>query len=110
MHAEGGEGAVGVDDIKSHASLLGGWVGSTAQERGFQWREAVETPGGVGDFLGELGFGGGSGLVFVEELAAVALVFSWVFGGERRIRPARANATLWGWGLGAGGWRFGIGI
>ena len=36
-------------------------------------------PGGVGEFLGELGFGRGGGLVLVEELAAVELVGGGVF-------------------------------
>jgi hypothetical protein len=44
------------------------------EERGFELGDAVEAPSGVGEFLGELGFGGSGGLIFVEELAAVELV------------------------------------
>ena len=54
------------------------------EQLGFQVRDAVETPGGVGEFLGELGFGGSGGLVFLEELAAVELVGGGVFGGQDR--------------------------
>jgi hypothetical protein len=84
VQSESGEGAVGVDDVKVDASLLGWWVGGTVEERGFERGDAVETPGGVGDFLSELGFGGSGGLVFVEELAAVELVGGGVFGGQDR--------------------------
>jgi hypothetical protein len=72
--------------------LLGGRVGSAVEERGFEERDAVETPGGVGEFPGELGFGRGGGLVFVEGLAAVEPIGGGVLGVERR-------------GLGAGAWR-----
>jgi hypothetical protein len=82
VQAEGGEGAVGVDDIEFDTSLLGGWVGGAVEEGGFEEWDAVEAPGGVGEFLGELGFGGGGGLVFVEELAAVELVGGGILGGE----------------------------
>ena len=82
VHAEGGEGAVGVDDVEVDGSLIGGRVGGAIEEGGFEQRDAVEAPGGVGEFLGELGLGGGGGLVFVEELAAVALVGGGVLGSE----------------------------
>src|ERR1700734_566545 len=82
VQAEGSEGAVRVDDVKFEGSLLGGWVGGAIEERGFEQGDAVEAPGGVGDFGDELGLGGGGGLVFVEELAAVALVGGGVLGGE----------------------------
>jgi hypothetical protein len=62
--------------------LLVGRVGCAVQEGGFQSRDAVETPGGVGEFLSELGFGGRGRLVFLEELAAVELVCGEVLGGE----------------------------
>ena len=61
VQAEGGEGAVGVDDVKVDRSLLGGWIGGAVEEGGFEQGDAVEAPGGVGEFLGELGFGGGGG-------------------------------------------------
>jgi hypothetical protein len=49
---------------------------------GFEEWDAVEAPGGVDEFLGELGLGGGGGLIFVEELAAMCVVRYLVFGGE----------------------------
>ena len=67
---------------KSIAAWSGGRVGGAGEEVGFEERDAVEAPGGVGEFLDELGFGGGGGLVFVEELLAVALVGGGVFGGQ----------------------------
>lgn len=48
----------------------------------FQERDAAEAPGGVGDFLDELGLSGCGGMIFVEELAAVVIVICLVFGGE----------------------------
>ncbi len=62
LDVEIGEGAVGVKDGEA--------VGA-GDEPGFEERDAVETPGGVGQFGDELGFGGSGGLVFVEEGAAV---------------------------------------
>jgi hypothetical protein len=47
-------------------------------------RDAIEAPGGFDEFLGELGFGSGCRLVFIEELAAVALVSGGIFGSEDR--------------------------
>jgi hypothetical protein len=41
-----------------------------------------ETPGGIGELLDELGFGGSGGLVFVEEAAAMGVERRLVFGGE----------------------------
>jgi hypothetical protein len=81
VEAEGGESAMGVDDIEIDASLLGGWIGGAIEERGFERGDAVETPGGVGEFLDELRFGGSGGSIFVEELVAVELVGGGVFGG-----------------------------
>jgi hypothetical protein len=82
VQAEGGEGAMGVDDIKVDASLFGGRIGGAVEESGFEGGDAVDAPGGVGDLLDELGFGGGSRLVFVEEAAAMGVVRCLVFGGE----------------------------
>ena len=36
VEAEGGESAMGVDDIEIDASLLGGWIGGAIEERGFE--------------------------------------------------------------------------
>lgn len=52
------------------------------EQVGFEEWDAVETPGGVGEFVGELGFGGGGGLEFVEEPEAVKLVGGGVLGGQ----------------------------
>ncbi len=59
-----------------------GRVGGAIEEGGFEKRDAVEAPGGIGEFLGELGLGGGGGLVFSEELAAMALVGGGILRGE----------------------------
>ena len=72
VQAEGGEGAVGVDDVEVGAVEEGGF------ERGYP----IDAPGGVGEFLGELGLGGSRGVVFVEEAATLRVVRGSVFGGE----------------------------
>src|SRR6202022_3490761 len=71
VQAEGGEGAVGVDDVEVDCGLVGGRVGCAVEQGGFKEWDAVEAPGGVGELLGELGFGGSGRLVFVKELPAV---------------------------------------
>ena len=80
VHTEGGEGTVGVDDIEVDGGLLGGRVGGAVEKGGFEQRNTVEAPRGVGDLLGELSLGGSDGLVFVEKLAAVVLVGVRVLG------------------------------
>jgi hypothetical protein len=87
MQAQGGESAVGVDDVERHflsrqAGLIGGRVYSAVEKGGFERGDAVDAPGGVGEFLGQLGLGGSGGLVFVEEAAAVELVGGGVLSGE----------------------------
>ncbi len=52
------------------------------EDSGFEEWDAVEAPGGIGEFTDELGFGGVGGLIFVAELAAVSLECGGVFGGE----------------------------
>jgi hypothetical protein len=52
VKAEGGEGAVGVDDVERYflirlASLIVGWIGRAVKESGFERRDAVDAPGGV---------------------------------------------------------------
>ena len=44
------------------------------EQLGFEQGDAVEAPGGIGELLDELGFRGTSGLVFVEEAAAMRVV------------------------------------
>ena len=78
----GGEGAMSVDDVEIDAGLLGGWIGGAGEQLGFEERDAVEAPGGVGEFVDELSFGGGGGAVLVEELLDVALEGGGVFGGQ----------------------------
>ncbi|HTW67339.1 MAG TPA: hypothetical protein VME17_22120 [Bryobacteraceae bacterium] len=82
VHAEGGEGAMGVDDIKGDGGFLSGRVGGAVKQGGFEQGDAVEAPGGVGELLGELRFGGSGGLILVEELATVLLVGGGVLSSE----------------------------
>jgi hypothetical protein len=56
----------------------GGVVG---EQFGFEEWDAVEAPRGVGDFVDELSFCGGGGLIFIEKLLDVALVGVGVLGG-----------------------------
>jgi hypothetical protein len=52
------------------------------KQLGFERGDAVESPGGVGEFLSELGLGGSGGSVFVDEAAAMGVVRCLVFGRE----------------------------
>ncbi len=74
VETERRECARGVGDVNLHG-LAGAF-----QQIGFEGGDAVEAPGGVGQFLGELCFGRGGRAVFVEELAAVLFVSGLVFG------------------------------
>jgi hypothetical protein len=82
LDAEAVEEAMGVDDVKVDGGLLGGRIGGTREQVDFEERDAVETPGGVGELMDELGFGCCGGLVFVEELATMGFIRGWVFGGQ----------------------------
>jgi hypothetical protein len=74
VEAEAGEELVGVDDVESRG-LRGGGRGQGAVEYvGFEEGDAAESPGGIGEFLNELGFGGGCRSVLILELAAVVVV------------------------------------
>jgi hypothetical protein len=64
--------------------VAGDWWLVTGEGCGFEQRDAVETPGGVDEFLNELRFGGCAGLVFIEEAAAMSFELGPVFGGEDR--------------------------
>ena len=82
VQAEGGEGAVGVDDIEVDGGLIGRWASGAVEQGGFKRRDAVEAPRRVGELLGELSFGGSGGLILVEELAAVLLVGDGILCSE----------------------------
>ncbi|HMD47962.1 MAG TPA: hypothetical protein VKG79_02645 [Bryobacteraceae bacterium] len=110
LDAEVGDEAMGVDDVEVDAGLFGGRVGCAAEEAGFEERDAVETPGGVDQFVDEVGFGGGCRLVFVEESAAVGFEGGRVFGGEQRgcggeavAESVQRGALFAGFGAGSGG-------
>jgi hypothetical protein len=110
VQAEGGEGAVGVDDIEVDGGLIGRWASGAVEQGGFERRDAVKPPGGIDELLGELGLGRRGWLVFLEELAAVALVSGRVFGSEDGIAASEAmgesiqGRTLFsGGGAGPGG-------
>jgi hypothetical protein len=94
---------VGVDDIEIDGSLVGGRVGGAVEERGFELRDAVEPPGGVRDLLGEEGFGGSDGLVFVEELAVVLLVGGVLRGQDGGVAGKAVGYGIQGRTLFAGG-------
>lgn len=64
------------------AELGAGVAGVRIEEGGFEERDAAESPGGIGELPGELGFAGSSGLVFVAELAAMLFVIGGIFRGK----------------------------
>ena len=66
VHAEGGDGSMGVDDVEFDARLFAGWIRAAVEEFGFEERDTVLTPGGVGELVDEMSFGGGGGAVLVE--------------------------------------------
>ena len=85
-------------------------MSGAVQQFGFEGGDAVQAPGGVGEFLGELGFGRGCRAVFVEELAAMLLVSGLVFGfeedgaaGEAVAEGVLGRASFTFGGAGAGG-------
>ena len=71
---------------------LGLGVGGLGEEVGFEERDAVEAPGGVGDFVDELSFGGVGGFVLGEKLLEVALVGFGVLCGQDRGAGGQAMA------------------
>jgi len=109
VHAESREGAVGVDDVEADGRLLGGRVGGAVEEGGFEQRDAVEAPRGVGELLGELSFGGSGRLILVEEFAAVALVGGGILCSEEGglTREAVGDGVLGGALFAGGGARSG---
>ena len=80
------------------------------EQLGFEEGNAVETPGGVGDFVDQLSLGGGGGLILIEKLLEVALVGFGVLGGQdsglgsETMAQRVAGRTLFaGFGARAGG-------
>jgi len=73
LEVEAGEEAVGLEDGEGVVA---------GDEAGFEERDAAEAPGGIGELVDKVRFGGIGGLVFVEELAAVGFEGGGVFGGE----------------------------
>ncbi len=57
-------------------------VGGLGEQVGFEEWDAVETPGGIGDFVNELSLSGVGGGVLIEKLLDVALVGFGVLRGE----------------------------
>jgi len=113
VKAEGGEGAVGVDDVEGHRRIrvgVSGRSGGAGEELGFEEWDAVEAPGGVGKLVDELGLGRGGGVVLGEELLDVALEGGGVLGGEDGgaageavLEGVEGRAEFAGMGAGAGG-------
>ena len=60
------------------------------EDLGFEERDAVEAPGGIGEFGDELGFGWAGGLVFITELAEMFFVSGGIFGGNQEAAGAVA--------------------
>jgi len=93
VEAEGGESlGVGVEDVgdaQGFAHLVGGFVmpqilmdDADGEQIGFDRGDAVESPGGVGEGLDEVSFGGAFGLVFGREGAEVSFVGFVILGGH----------------------------
>ena len=77
---------------------------------GFEEWDAVEAPGGVGDFVDQLSLGGGGGGVLIEKLLDVALVGFGVLsgqdgslGGETVAQGVAGGTLLAGFGARTGG-------
>ena len=82
IKAQQTEGMIGIDDVEGDSGFFGGRVGGAGEEIGFEFRNAIEAPGGVDQFLDELAFGGSLGLVFVNESLRVFLVGGGVLVGQ----------------------------
>ncbi len=85
-------------------------LGALGKQLGFEEWDAVEAPGGVGDFVDELSLGGGGGLILIEKLLDVALVGFGVLGGqdggagsETVAQRVERRTLLAGFGARAGG-------
>ncbi|HTW64146.1 MAG TPA: hypothetical protein VME17_06000 [Bryobacteraceae bacterium] len=92
VEAEVGDEAMGVNDVECDFSIGRDGRGGAGEDLGFEQRDTVEAPRGVGKFLDELRLGGSGGLVFVEEAAAVVVIGGAVLGGEDGGRGGEAVA------------------
>lgn len=106
VESEGGERAMCVD----HVEPKGGPVGGAREQLGFEVWNSIEAPGGVGEFVNELGFGGRGGLVLVEKLLDVAREGGRVLGredggasGEAVAQGVKRRSLFAGVGARAGG-------
>ena len=106
VEAEGGECTVGVEDIE-----LGiGRVSGAREQLGFEVWNSIEAPGGVGEFVDQLGFGGGGWLVFIQKLLEVEREHGRILGGEdggaggESVAQGIERRSLFaGWGARTGG-------
>jgi hypothetical protein len=80
LELAGKAGAVQAERGQLRDQRLG--VGVLGKQIGFQGWDAIDAPGGVGEFLGEMRFCGGGGFVFVDKLLDVELVGGGVLGRE----------------------------
>ena len=87
-------------------------AGVLGEQLGFEEWDAVEAPGGVGDFVDQLRLGGIGGGVLVEKLLDVALIGFGVLrgqeggaGGEAVAEGVLRGALFAGFGARAGGVR-----
>jgi hypothetical protein len=110
LDAEVGDEAMGVNDIEGDFLIERDGGGGAREHLGFEQRDAVETPGGVDEFPDELRFGGGGGLIFVEELAAMVFKGGWIFGrkdggcgGQPVAQRVQRGTLLAGFGARTGG-------
>ena len=87
VKAERGEGSMRVDHVEL---VVGISVGSAGDEFGFEGGDAIEAPGSVGKFLGELVLSGRTRLVLVVELLAVFFVSFRVLGRQHGLAASES--------------------
>ena len=109
VEAEGGEESMRVDNVEGRGLGAGGWGLGAREEIGFEKGDTLEAPGGVGQFVNECDFSGSGGAVFLDELAAVLLVYGRIFGredggaaGQSVSKGIERGTLLAGFGSGAG--------
>ena len=82
VQTEGGQEAMGVDDVELDGGLLVGWIHGASEEVSFEERDAVLAPGSVRKLVDELRLGRGGGPVLIEKLMDVAFEGGRVFGRQ----------------------------